>query len=311
MERERRGCKGGTLLLRRIFRTVLHAGVASACALASSCSTTGLEDELGLDDTVEEEQDVESAPDVWGPRRDGGPQRLDASRPVRRDAARPTDARVLLDARLDAPDRGDAGARGGLRCPGDSNFPAQAAGLRPLQPYDYVALREAAQPAGAVDAGGERWSSTLFLTLSEAGSRCARAVGPACAEKLAYHPLPLSNPSCKEYCYERAVVTTRGDEVRRWASTTELLSLLGPIDSSDEALLIVSSRGFGLSCDDPEHGSVRELGEGYEVVATRTISLCPMRAELVRLEVTREGEIAILSRTLLPADDAPCIGTTP
>lgn len=298
----------------RQLRILSLLALASVSALTAACSTSGLE--YGDGDEESTEEDVEPAEEerVRPPRRDGGtrpvPDPGGFERPRMRDAGA-RDARVLLDARLsnDA-DRPRDASSDPLACLTGSTFPVQAARLRPLEGYDYIAVREAAEPLVGEDGGVDEWTSSTFHTLSEAGVRCARAIGGTCAQKVALHPQSLANPICTGHCSERAIVTTRGDEVRRWASASELKTLFGPIDAPDEALMLAAATGYWLSCDEGPQSSVTELDDGYEVQAIRYLSLCPVRAELARLHVSWEGQVTLRSMRELPRSDAPCVGSS-
>lgn len=291
----------------------LLVALAAVSALTASCSTSGLSygDEESTDEDVEPAEEERLDPG----RRDGGvrprPDPGGSDRPRMRDAGT-RDARVLLDARLSSDAEGPRdGASDPLACLMGSTFPVQASRLRPLEGYDYIAVREAAEPLVSGDGGVDEWTSSTFRTLSEAGVRCARAVGGGtCAQKVAFHPQQLANPVCMGNCSERAIVTTRGDEVRRWASASELSTLFGPIDSPDEALMLAAATGYWLSCDGGPHSSVAELDDGYEVEAIRYLSLCPVRIELARLHVSFEGRVTLRSMRELPRSDAPCVGSS-
>jgi hypothetical protein len=292
---------------RPTVRTLLRGFALAVSALTSACSTTGLERELEEQGPFDEESAPSKERDGSGPRDAAVRDRpLDAGAGRRRDGGT-GDARVLLDARLNGAVRSDGGDGDALLCPSGSYFPVVAHELRPLEGYDYIAIREASEPLTSVDAGAEGWSSTTFHTLSEAGTRCARAVGGACASKVMYHPVRLANPVCIDHCSERAIVTTRGDEVRRWSTPAELVTLFGPVDSSAEALMLVAAAGYWLKCDDEAYSSLRELADGYEVYATRTIALCPVKLELVRLHVSLSGQVNVRSSKPLPQSGAACI----
>lgn len=289
---------------RRIFRERALDACLVAGVLLAGCSTSGLE----LEDDVDVAQEEDRSP-AQRDQRDGGWARRDAGHDREphsmRDGGR--DARVLLDARMadDAASR-DASILGEPLTCGPGAFPVHAARLLPLQGYDYVAVREAGEQAG-LDAGVETWTSTDFRTLSQAGTSCARAVGSACREQVAHHPSKLANRICTDHCFEHAVVTTRGDEVRRWATPAELRTLFGPIDSADEALMLVAAADYSLACDDATLSALRTLADGYEVHAIRSRSPCPVRAELVGLHVAVDGALSVLSTRVLPPSGGVCV----
>lgn len=297
------------LLSKRIFRGRVWGVWLQAGVLVGGCSVSGLEG--GFDEGTSDEE-LGATGDQRG---DAGADRhgdhdFDGGRwwHGRGDAAA-QDARVLLDARLnhDATAHHGADDAGALQCNGDG-FPVFAANLRPLQGYDYIAVREASELSPAPELQEETWASAAYRTLSEIGVRCARATGSACADKVRYHPHSLANSTCTDRCIERAIVTTQGDEVRRWSTSAELTTFLGPIDSPDEALMLVSAAGFSLTCGDAALSAVREVGEGYEVLATRHITLCPLHSERVRLQVSYTGQLSMREATRLPSSGDACIG---
>ena len=74
---------------------------------------------------------------------------------------------------------------------------------------------------------------------------------------------------CVQLCLEDSVVTTKGDEVRRWVGGAQLATLLGSIDTAQEALLLVDAAGYSLRRGDATRTSLREVADGYEVFATK------------------------------------------
>ena len=88
------------------------------------------------------------------------------------------------------------------------------------------------------------------------------------------------------------MVTTRKGEVRRWATSAELREFLAPIDSVDEALLLVQAEHYNVSCE-PETTRARRTTDGYEIYATRMTAMCaPMIIMGYWLRVSDTGEIS-------------------
>jgi len=72
----------------------------------------------------------------------------------------------------------------------------------------------------------------------------------------------------------RYVLVTEGDEVRHYRSKDEVMTLLGTIDTGQEALLVAWMDGMNISCGDLSRTAVREVEGGYEVVVTDTEGGC-------------------------------------
>jgi hypothetical protein len=199
-----------------------------------------------------------------------------------------------------------------------AGFPVRAAELRLAQPADYLAVREASALAGDVGPGDD-WTRTQFTTVSEVGTACAAATSAACAETVAKHPQQAHSSLCVQACVEWSLVTTRGDEVRRWVTPEQILEQLGPIDSPDEALMRAASLGYSVSCADPDTPFtseqatlrfVRQVEGGYELFASTTTGLCPVRTRRHQLKVAPSGELTTVA-TKDFATDGACIGRIP
>jgi hypothetical protein len=184
-------------------------------------------------------------------------------------------------------------------CAGHSRpTPITAAGLKPAAPADYLAIRVVSQVESTAN-GNEEWLHTNFETISETGSACAKATSGDCADKVSRHPQATYRSSCAQVCVEFSVVTTRGDEIKRWSKPDELLALLGPIDSIDDALMLVMSKGYDVYCPRflvpryPAEASAdaKPVEGGFEVIATQTTKLCPVVLRRFTLFVSKEGEI--------------------
>lgn len=194
-------------------------------------------------------------------------------------------------------------------------FLGDAAGLRPREAYDYVAIRNlyARERAdgGATPAG---WTLTDFKTLSAVGTPCATATGPDCEHKVAHHlasPHLLCSKTMHNFCVERAVVTTRGDEVQRWAGRADLLALLAPIDTLDEASLLLNHAGYELNCNEAK-AAVRTPEGAFEVTAGDLSMTCNGSSREYRLSISPDGEVAVLStRSLGSLSNNTCSGRKP
>jgi hypothetical protein len=196
-----------------------------------------------------------------------------------------------------------------VHCDQGGNFPVSAANLRPIVPVDYIALRSA---SGVPSQGGSsEWTQTQFEVLSQHGALCGSApAGSNCKEQAAHHPANFVNAQCLQICREISVVTTRGGEVRRWATPQELRDFLAPIDTVDEALLIAQAEHYNVSCEAESSGARRTV-DGYEVYATRMTAMCaPMITTGYWLRVSNAGEVSEISSEERSRSEA-CVGRMP
>lgn len=241
------------------------------------------------------------------------------------------DARALLleagaaDA-SDVRDGGDASVDAGplplnaydpcVRGPG---FPVRADGLSLAAPADYVSVRTASGVWDEASPGSdEGWTRTDFTLISERGIACVTATSSVCESEVSHHPAELEQGYCVQLCTEWSVVTTRGNEVQRWATPSDMLALLGPIDSDDDAMMLVSSQGYDISCPELQSGFVPadsnlryvlQTPEGRELIAIRYADTCPVVIRRFRLLVTPAGEIRELDRADFPGGG--CVGRVP
>ncbi|MET0340654.1 MAG: ferritin-like domain-containing protein [Polyangiales bacterium] len=206
----------------------------------------------------------------------------------------------------------DAGALAALRCEAGGTSPVHASGLTLSGTYDSVAIREVRGgiPGRLSDAGSaETWAvQPSVVTLSATGEPCKTATTPACAEKVKGHPTQFVATACAQMCVEHALVTTRGDEVRRWAGK-DAIALLGEIDTADDALLLVSYAGYTLRCDDPLNSGIRPVEGGFEVLATRMTKDCaPIVVTAFTLFVGRDGKLEVRAQTERSRQENACVG---
>ena len=222
----------------------------------------------------------------------------------------PTQA-LAEPAETDAVDEtGNAQVARGVPCAPDTYLPISASGLSPARRFDSLAIRTlSGTPAS--EEGPERWTRSDFTVVSEVGTACATATTRACHQKIRMHPEPFRSTSCLQLCSETSVVTTAGDEVRRWVGVPEIRALLGPIDTPDEALLLVEAMGYDLTCADAERTTVRAAPGGFLVTATKITRDCaPIITTRYTLRIWRSGEIQEV-RTEEIARDSACIGRVP
>jgi hypothetical protein len=327
------------LLLMRVLRRGIAGTMLTSAAALVACGDDAQEVENAGDPSSAVDGGQSAKPDGQvDARADAGSSLLDAR--VAFDARTPADGSASLDAQgagdahagpadAAARDASDAAPHdasdaaspadgatpwavgAALVCPSPSvsQLPVFASRLKPSATYDYVAVREAA--GVSFQDAGTGWTRSDFRLVSEFGTRCATASSPACAAQSAKHPATGHASSCVDICTERAIVTTRGDDVKRWATHDELVTLLGPIDTSDEALMLVAGAGYDLACDAPQRSSIREVGDGYEVTATRVTSDCaPLITTQYLIHVARSGELRVLGERVFSMS-AACIGRVP
>jgi hypothetical protein len=182
-------------------------------------------------------------------------------------------------------------------------------GLNPAEPVDYAGLysKTTLQPnADQVDA---------------TGTACANAYdAPACQKALAAATAAVpTDQSCgAPYSYgcQSFLLTSTGDRVETWLLPDDLFRFLGPIDTPQEALLLITygSRDpghYGVDCDVPDQSSVRTTSDGYDVVATSLQQICaPILVTRNLLHVTADASEVVLRSNIAEVSDG-CIGRRP
>ncbi|MBZ4415168.1 ferritin-like domain-containing protein [Myxococcus sp. RHSTA-1-4] len=178
----------------------------------------------------------------------------------------------------------------------------------PAQP-DFVQLRHV---SSSPNPESERTESVS----SSAGTACATASDTAACES-ALSSLTADSGfrrDCLDLCSEYYIATTRGDEVTAHTTVEALRSLLGAIDTTQEAALLAFAEGYNPSCTDLERGAVRANAEGsFNVVATKGFA-CGKNTAVTRflLEVSASGEVKELSSEVIERGDPNCaIGRRP
>lgn len=195
--------------------------------------------------------------------------------------------------------------------------PLHVSRLRPAADYDYIALRSRSSGCGgdrSGDAGAREYQSSELL--SEFGTPCGTASDKAaCQRALAADAPEFVEHSRVQLCGEYRLHTTRGDEVKSFATNADMLSVLGPIDSPDEALLLALQAAYSLGCE--EHGALnyavpayRAIEGGYELVVDRMTSSCPVTMEPTTLQVAGDGGMKVVA-VGARRDQGACIGRVP
>lgn len=208
---------------------------------------------------------------------------------------------------------GDAGklptASGGEFTPfGDEDSFACAAplgpfapGLRPATAVDYIEVRGplGSNPSSFEDAGVDPPAE------SKAGTPCATATDKdACATTLRGARTGgwaegICGPPMRT---ESFLVYTRGDTVGTAGTAAEVTALLAPIDSAEEArLVLLATKGVQLRCvDGKPRSGVRQNADGsYEIITTH--GGCPSLRTRFRIETS-----GALSELASQSDGASC-----
>ncbi len=176
-------------------------------------------------------------------------------------------------------------------------------GLKPAE-ADYVALRgqslnEVPEPISLV---------------AEFGKPCTKAADAAACEAalgaLAISPALLTEPGF-DIGYSYDVVFTTGNTVGKVATRAELLTVLGEIDSPEDAVLLAFANGHRFGCDEP---NARIEKDGTFVLLSRRGSGCGEGDDVVEYEVlvTPEGEVTEGESQVVEKGDPNCaIGRRP
>jgi hypothetical protein len=177
--------------------------------------------------------------------------------------------------------------------------PACSADGRWLAVHD-LSLPSQHESISAWDGGG---FVRVVTMIDEIGVRCATATDPAACN---------AEVEASSETFGRFLVTVDGDTIARHATEGEVLALLGPIDTANEALLRAWNAGYDVGCGDLQRYAVRAVEGGYEVVATRMVSACdPVEVHRYLLFVATEGTVTILQEETLSSESGLCIGRRP
>ena len=117
------------------------------------------------------------------------------------------------------------------------------------------------------------------------------------------------------------VLTTRGDEVRKYQSREELLEFLGPIDSPEDALLLLFYDKYSVPCGAAPApnatfaglvpASMRQRDDGFEVLFLNQMFSCATNTiERVTLHVAPDGVVSELAREKM-TESKGCEGRLP
>ena len=90
------------------------------------------------------------------------------------------------------------------------------------------------------------------------------------------------------------------------ASKDDVLSFLGDIESTDEAVLAALAEGYYWDTD-KEAGAVKEVDGGFELIVVKSVSLCmPIQSNRILLRIDRDGTQSVLREEVLRKLDDHC-----
>jgi hypothetical protein len=102
------------------------------------------------------------------------------------------------------------------------------------------------------------------------------------------------------------IASLRGRTVEVWQSAEDVRSFLEPIDTQEDAILLVLARGYTWG-GAKEAAAVRTVGARYELVVLRMVSYCtPVQTDRYLLEVTQDGQVIELKSDVWDRSDG-CI----
>lgn len=164
----------------------------------------------------------------------------------------------------------------------------------PAVPSDYAAVME----------------QISLSVVSVIGEPCSGASDPATCEAALEQAIGQGGgrPGTGQIPQEFFMVTTSGNEARRWSTRAEWLEFLGPIDTPQEAMIIAWYDGYSIGCD--SIGAAPE-GDGFITVGTKMTSDCaPVETTQYELDVSRSGDVDIACSVVLQSDPG-CVGRRP
>ncbi len=143
--------------------------------------------------------------------------------------------------------------------------------------------------------------------IDSVGERCAGAIdAAACTTELG---------RLESETYQRALLSTDGDLVRARLSPEEVAAFLGPVNTPNEAALVIWHAGYDIFCGGEHLSSATDLVDGtYRVVAYRNSGGCgsPWITTRYTFRVSANGS-HVLESELVVAEQADwgCVGRRP
>lgn len=134
--------------------------------------------------------------------------------------------------------------------------------------------------------------------VSTDGEACRTATNkPDCQSALAaLKPATGFGESCLQICNRYVIATTRGDTVEAVSSLEQLKLFLGTIDTAQEAMLIALAHSYTLDCSDKTMGSVKKIGDSWEVLARKGIA-CGKGSAITRYYLSIDADGSLTERS--------------
>ena len=151
-----------------------------------------------------------------------------------------------------------------------------------------------------------------YTVIGATGNKCGAADDKArCLSEFdALRPLPPKGfgADCHPgFCFEY-FVSNSGNENKVWNNIDALKAFLGPVDSGEEAALLVNANGFYWERDNKEAGAIRQAGEEYELIALKTVRDCaPVQTDRFLIRIDREGALGILREQVFTRMANACV----
>ncbi|MDJ0765197.1 MAG: hypothetical protein QNJ97_19610 [Myxococcota bacterium] len=90
-------------------------------------------------------------------------------------------------------------------------------------------------------------------------------------------------------------------------SVAGVADFLGAIDTAEDALLFVRANCYFWRAGHVEAGGIRQVANGFEVIAIELVSLCtPLQSDRVLLHINTDGVIVELDREVYSKKDDMC-----
>jgi len=113
---------------------------------------------------------------------------------------------------------------------------------------------------------------------------------------------------CVQICITSYVVAQHEGRNLLFDTTDEVIEFLGPIDTFDEALLLVKLNGYNLGYNDINRGAYKEVENGYEIIATRITATCaPIITTQYKILVDINGTLKVVEEAELNREEDICI----
>lgn len=163
-----------------------------------------------------------------------------------------------------------------------------------------------AQPADYLEMRIVGWSDPSDVV----GTKCASASDEAaCEAAIASATSELGftfGDKCfADQCAQFYVVVNRGDDVSIVNTREDARALVLPVDTRGDAVLVAMLAKYYVQCESIE-GGIREVDDGYEVLAIRTTNACPEERTQYVVHVSPSGAIEEIDSEDLDVDDS-CI----